>query len=70
MNRFADISGRYFKHNLPILRIKSVISILGCQYLTDLRKKIMCVSDLSIAAEVSENSNQQSKLVAKVLFQL
>ncbi|XP_032667562.1 snRNA-activating protein complex subunit 3 isoform X2 [Odontomachus brunneus] len=64
MNRI----GRFFKHNLPILRIKSVISILGCQYLTDLREKIMCISDLSIATEVSKNPNQQSKFMAKDVY--
>lgn len=61
--------GKSFKHSLPILRIKSVISILGCQYLTELREKIMCISDLSVATEISEDPDQWPKMMAKVLFQ-
>lgn len=58
--------GKHYKNILPILRIKSVISILGCQYLTELREKIMCVSDLSVAAEVSKNPDELPKNLAKV----
>lgn len=58
--------GKRYKNNLPILRVKSVISILGSQYLTELCEKITCVSDLSIAAEASENPDKKIEDMAKV----
>jgi len=59
---------RSFKYrtDIPILKLKSIISILGCQTLYDLRQKIMCQSDLSITKEISENPNQRPGPMAKV----
>ncbi|XP_011706096.1 PREDICTED: snRNA-activating protein complex subunit 3 isoform X2 [Wasmannia auropunctata] len=56
-----------FKHkiNIPILKLNSIISILGCQTLYQLRQKIMCQSDLSITTEISENPYQKPGPMAK-----
>lgn len=54
----------------PTLRLKNVISIPGCQTLHDLRQKIVCQSDLSIATEISENPNQKPGPMAKVIISL
>lgn len=55
-----------YRTSIPVLKLKSIISILGCQTLYDLRQKIMCQSDLSIAKEISENPNQRPGPMAKV----
>lgn len=54
------------KTRMPVLKLKSVISILGCQTLYELRQKVMCQSDLSLTKEISENPNKKSGLMAKV----
>lgn len=51
---------------LPILKLKNVMSIPGCQTLYELRQKIACQSDLSVATEISENPNQRPGPMAKV----
>lgn len=56
--------------NLPVLRLKSVISILGQQYLSELRDKITCPSDLSISTDISENPRQKIRKMAKVIILL
>lgn len=55
-----------YKTSMPILKLKNVISILGCQTLYELRQKIICQSDLSVTKEISENPNKKSGLMAKV----
>ncbi|KAL6260810.1 hypothetical protein P5V15_008336 [Pogonomyrmex californicus] len=62
---------RSFKYrtNIPVLKLKSVISILGCQTLYELRQKIMCQSDLSITKEISKDPNQKPGLMAKHIYQ-
>ncbi|XP_011153343.1 snRNA-activating protein complex subunit 3 isoform X2 [Harpegnathos saltator] len=67
-NSSIQRSGKYFKPNFPTLRMKYVISILGCQYLTELREKITCVSDMSIATEISENPDEQIENLAKNVY--
>lgn len=54
------------KTRMPVLKLKSVISILGCQTLYELRQKVICQSDLSLSKEISENPNKKSGLMAKV----
>ncbi|KAG5329651.1 SNPC3 protein, partial [Acromyrmex charruanus] len=54
---------------IPVLKLKSVISILGSQTLYELRQKIMCQSDLSITKEISENPNQRPESMAKDVYQ-
>ncbi|XP_067208386.1 uncharacterized protein Pbp49 isoform X2 [Linepithema humile] len=52
----------------PVLKLKNVISIPGCQTLYELRRKIVCQSDLSIATEISENPNQKPGPTAKHIY--
>ncbi|XP_014482975.1 PREDICTED: snRNA-activating protein complex subunit 3 [Dinoponera quadriceps] len=66
-NSFTHRS-KYYKPTIEMLRIKSVISILGCQYLTELRKKITCISDLSIMTNVSMNPDKQTRKLAKDVY--
>ncbi|XP_029667833.1 snRNA-activating protein complex subunit 3 [Formica exsecta] len=57
-----ESQSRFFKYktnNVPVLKLKSVISILGCQTLYELRQKIICQSDLSITTDASKNPNRQ-----------
>lgn len=57
-----ESQSRFFKYkttNAPVLKLKSVISILGCQTLYELRQKIICQSDLSITTDTSKNPNHQ-----------
>ncbi|XP_018055996.1 PREDICTED: snRNA-activating protein complex subunit 3 [Atta colombica] len=58
-----------YRTSIPVLKLKSVISILGSQTLYELRQKIMCQSDLSITKEISENSNQRPESMAKDVYQ-
>lgn len=57
-----------YKQCLPLLRLKNIISIVGCQTLAELREKIMCISDLSISMEISENPNKLSTKMAKDVY--
>ncbi|XP_039313474.1 snRNA-activating protein complex subunit 3 isoform X2 [Solenopsis invicta] len=57
-----------YKMGLPALKLKNVISILGCQTLYELRQKIMCQSDLSITKETSKNPNQKPGPMAKDIY--
>lgn len=57
-----------YRTSIPVLKLKSVISILGSQTLYELRQKIMCQSDLSITKEISENPNQRPESMAKVII--
>jgi len=57
-------------NTLPVLKLKHVISIPGCQTLYELRRKIVCQSDLSIATEISESPNQKPGPMAKVIISL
>lgn len=59
---------RFTKRNIPMLRLKSVISVLGHQCLTELRDKIICLSDLSISTEISGNPCQKIGKMAKVIL--
>ena len=66
-----ESQSRFFKYkttNVPVLKLKSVISILGCQTLYELRQKIICQSDLSITIETSENPNQKPGSMAKDVY--
>ncbi|XP_018305934.1 snRNA-activating protein complex subunit 3 isoform X2 [Mycetomoellerius zeteki] len=58
-----------YRTSIPVLKLKSVISILGSQTLYELRQKIMCQSDLSITKEISENPNQRPESMAKDVYQ-
>lgn len=53
-----ECQNRPFKQKAPIVNLKSVISILGCQTLYELRQKITCQSDLSITTDTSNKSNR------------
>ncbi|XP_011342473.1 snRNA-activating protein complex subunit 3 isoform X2 [Ooceraea biroi] len=52
-------------NRFPVLKLRTVVSILGHQSLYELRQKILCQSDLSIATEVSENPNRTPGPMAK-----
>lgn len=54
------------KAGKPIL--KNVIEILGKQTLTDLRDKILCLSDLTIPVEASDNPDQPLQPMAKDVY--
>jgi len=49
---------RPYKLKAPVVKLKSVISILGYQTLYELRQKIICQSDLSITTDTSNKSNR------------
>lgn len=53
-----ESQNRPFKQKGPVVKLKSVISILGCQTLYELRQKIICHSDLSITKDTSNKSNR------------
>jgi len=57
-----------YRTSIPVLKLKSIISILGCQTLYELRQKIMCQSDLSIIKEISENPSQRPGPMAKHVY--
>ncbi|XP_011861840.1 PREDICTED: snRNA-activating protein complex subunit 3 [Vollenhovia emeryi] len=57
-----------YKTSLPVLKLKSIISVLGCQTLHELRKKIMCQSDWSITKDTSENPHEKPGPMAKDLY--
>ncbi|XP_018404518.1 PREDICTED: snRNA-activating protein complex subunit 3 [Cyphomyrmex costatus] len=57
-----------YRTNIPTLKLKSVVSILGSQTFYELRQKIMCQSDLSITKEISENPNQRPESMAKDVY--
>lgn len=63
---------RFFKFrttNVPVLKLKSITSILGCQTLYELRQKITCQSDLSITTDTSKNPiRQKPGLMAKNVY--
>lgn len=56
-----ECQNRPYKQRGPIVKLKSVISILGCQTLYDLRQKIICQSDLSITTDTSNKSNRHKR---------
>ncbi|XP_011253397.1 snRNA-activating protein complex subunit 3 [Camponotus floridanus] len=53
-----EYQNRPYKLKAPVVNLKSVISILGCQTLYELRQKIICQSDLSITTDTSNKSNR------------
>ncbi|KAL0126110.1 hypothetical protein PUN28_004913 [Cardiocondyla obscurior] len=57
-----------YKTGIPVLKLKSVISIFGCQTLYQLRQKIICQSDLSITKEISEKPHQKLEPMAKTVY--
>lgn len=66
-----EIQSRFYKFRTitgPILKLKSIISILGCQTLYDLRQKIICPSDLSIIVETSNKPNEKPQTMAKDVY--
>ncbi|XP_071632384.1 snRNA-activating protein complex subunit 3 isoform X2 [Temnothorax longispinosus] len=65
---FKSHSRLKYKISVPVLKLKSVISILGCQTLYELRQKIICQSDLSIIKEISEKPNQRPGPMAKDVY--
>ncbi|XP_071576531.1 snRNA-activating protein complex subunit 3 [Temnothorax nylanderi] len=65
---FKSHSRLRYKISVPVLKLKSVISILGCQTLYELRRKIICQSDLSIIKEISEKPNQRPGPMAKDVY--